>query len=487
MILNEDEKIISNLILQYSGLDFREYSSLGLQANIRKRMSSKGIKSSSDYIQFLQYNEDKESEFKELLNDLTVQHSFFFRNKAHFSVLAEKILPEIISRNMFLDKKIRILCAGCASGEEAYSIAITLLENIPDPDNWDLDVLAVDISTKSLEKTKSGIYNRNSIREVGKICLNKYFVQIHDENELYQISKKVKSIVSIKYLNLLDKEYPTGFDIVFCRNVIIYFNIATTIMIINNFHRIINDEGFLFLGHSESLMGITNKFKLEDFKISMIYKKCSIKEINNQTTAEILSPCFMNNNDTDNVSAVIDAQMMINIQNDNKSRELFIRARSFFELKKYEKALELCFESLMINDSNYESQILIVDIYANTGRLDEAILECQRLILENPELTYAYFIQAILFSRKMDIPQAKKLFRKALYLDKTLSMANFNLAIIYQKEGDVKGAIKEYRNTLTLLKRFPKDDILEYSGGFKVGFVMENCIKNLTYLEEADG
>ncbi len=487
MMLNEDEKIISDLILQYCGLDFREHSSLNLQANIKERMSSKGIKSPYDYIQFLQYNKEKESEFIELLKDLTVQHTFFFRNKAHFSVLAEKILPETISNNLFYGKKIRILCAGCASGEEAYSIAITLFEKIPDPENWDLQVLAVDISTIALEKAKQGVYSRKSIREVDEKLLGKYFIPADGTKGLYQINDKVKAIVNIKYLNLLDEEYPTGFDIVFCRNVIIYFNFATSTRIIDNFYKIMNVNGFLFLGHSESLLGISNKFELEDFNTSMVYRKCSLIEIKNENPSEIPIPYQYDNLETNEIPPVAVTGMIANQENEKKSNELFIRARTCFEVKKYDEALNLCLESLKIDDKSQECQILVVDIYANTGRLDEAIFVCRKLLREDPDLIYGYFILAILFSRKKLFPEAKNYFKKVLYLDRTLCMANFNLAIIYQGEGDVKGAIKEYRNTITLLERFSKDDILEYSGGFKVGFVMENCMKNLTYLEEADG
>ena len=485
MLIEEDK--IQDYILQHSGLDLKENSLFPLKEVIEKRMDMRDCKSSDEYLQFLQFHQGKEKEFKELINELTIKHTFFFRNSAHFEVLEKKIIPEIISGKRYQSKKIRILSAGCATGEEAYSIAISLFESIPDPESWDLEVKAADISIDALEKVRKGVYNRNSIREVKSKWLKKYFIPLDDNNDKVRISEKIKKIVNIEYLNLIGNEYPAGFDIIFCRNVFIYFNRDTCNKVIDKFYKSINENGFLFLGHAESLLGISNKFKLEDYSLAMVYKKCSQKELKGQISVEILIPPVLEDVRSAELPAESEMPKLNTTQSIINPIELFIEARSYFEVKRYDKALKLCLETIKIDDDFEECRLLIVDIYANTGRLDEAIAECRKLLNKNPTFAFGHFVLAILFSKKGLSSEAKKQFNNALYLDDSICMAFFNLAVIYQREGDINSALREYRNTITLLKNYSDDDILEHSGGFKAGFIMESCIKSISVLGGRDG
>ena len=177
---------IKTHIADRCGLYFRDHDLRNLETGVSQRMMSRGFDSVHSYYLYLTTSEEKESEFRELLNLLTINHTYFFRNEPQFLALKDKVLPELIERKMGetferRDGKkplLRIWSAGCSTGEEPYTIAMVLMKTIPHPEDWDIEILATDASSEAMEKAKRGIYNENSMRLVEEPYRSKYFTKV---------------------------------------------------------------------------------------------------------------------------------------------------------------------------------------------------------------------------------------------------------------------------------------------------------------------
>jgi chemotaxis protein methyltransferase CheR len=206
-------------------------------------------------------------EFSMLIDTLSTNLTSFFRERQHFEFLEDKFLQALIERKRKSQKfKIRTWSAGCSSGEEPYSVAITLLDAVQGQGRWDIKVLATDISTSMIETAKKGIYDEQRIEPVSPIQKQKYLKVINLNGEkVYEVNRNLRDVIIFKYLNLME-EWPIrpqggGLDIIFCRNVMIYFDKPTQANLINRFWSILDSGGILFTGHSESLAGIQHKFR----------------------------------------------------------------------------------------------------------------------------------------------------------------------------------------------------------------------------------
>lgn len=266
---------IQNYILKRSGLYFEEYNLSSLRESVDKRMSQLKSRSYNSYYELLTNSPESSKEFTELLNLLTIKHTHFFRNKEQFQILAEKILPEIIkSRNISEKPVLRIWSAGCSTGEEPFSIAMIVYDVLSKNPGWDAEIVATDVSTQALVTAKKGVYPVRELDYVGKYFIDgfmKKYCLIQDDKII--ISPAIKKLVDFRYLNLIEEAYPLGFDVIFCRNVIIYFEEKTMTDILNRLYISLKDDGYFFTGGTETLYGISDKFEFLDFENALIYQK----------------------------------------------------------------------------------------------------------------------------------------------------------------------------------------------------------------------
>jgi len=211
--------------------------------------------------------EDKTGkEFSILIDSLSTNLTSFFRENQHFEFLQDTFLPSLLERKAKnRDFKIRAWSAGCSSGEEPYSIAITLLDSVEGQGRWDIKLLATDISTSMLEVAKMGVYDKQRVNPVSPLQRQKYLIHSKENNQsVFEAGKKLKDIIVFRYLNLM-QEWPinpsSGVDFIFCRNVMIYFDKQTQENLVNRYWNLLAPGGVLFTGHSESLTGIRHKYK----------------------------------------------------------------------------------------------------------------------------------------------------------------------------------------------------------------------------------
>lgn len=262
-------------IYDKTGIYFQDNKKYLLQNKLLKRIQFLKLNGYLDYLNYLITSPRAKEEMKYLFDAITINETFFFRNQPQLDALVLKIFPEIISVKKNLNQKtVRIWSAASSSGEEAYSVAMVINEFIlPKYPDIKFEILGTDISSKALETAIKGIYNEYSIRNMPMQFLKKYFKKI---DNLYEILPNIKSMVEFKFLNLNDEIAMMSiknFDIIFCANVLIYFDKNSKIKVINNLYKILNRPGYLFLGYSESMHGISEAFKIVSFPKTIGYKK----------------------------------------------------------------------------------------------------------------------------------------------------------------------------------------------------------------------
>ncbi len=268
-----DFEFIRDLIWDKSGIYFETTKRRYFLRRLQTRMKVLGCSSFKEYYHILQ-SDASGGELSELLNLLTTTETYFFRNAPQLQSFEEEILPELIKRKEQLDPRhLHLWSAGCSSGEEAYTIAMILLDTIPMIDQWKITIVGTDINTQVLEKARAGVYAKRSLRDTPQKYIDRYF---HIEDDHYRVCDRVKNMVTFRVGNLINQDDSSiiqNVDCVFCRNVLIYFNIESCRHVIQIFYENLARNGYLLLGHSESLYRISAIFTLVKLQHSLVYRK----------------------------------------------------------------------------------------------------------------------------------------------------------------------------------------------------------------------
>jgi len=265
---------LRDLIYKKTGLFFEEKKIYFVKKRVNKRMEEGGFNDFSTYYKFLLFDSNKEDELQKLIELLTTNETYFFREFEQLQSFAEHCLPEVCEKKeKNKDYNLRIWSAGCSTGEEPYTLSIILLEMLDNPYLWKKEIIATDIDTMALEKAKRGVYGYRSIKNVPEDYFAKYFVNNGDE---YRIKLTAKSIVKFAKINLYDDNEIRklkNFDFIFCRNVLIYFNDISRKKVVNYFYEALNPGGYIFLGHSESMSRISSAFRIKRKGGFIVYQK----------------------------------------------------------------------------------------------------------------------------------------------------------------------------------------------------------------------
>lgn len=253
---NEDFKFLVDLAKTRTGIVFSDHKRDLVYGRLARRLRSLGLKSFAQYRTILQGN-NGEDEVVAMVNAMTTNLTKFFRESHHFDILSKQVIePKIKST----DRRLRIWSAGCSSGEEPYSIAMTLHHAVPNLRSWDSKILATDIDTEMVKHAAAGIYDSSRMGQMPGDYLRRYFESV--ANTKISVNSDIRSLVTFKQLNLLDPWPMKGpFDVIFCRNVVIYFDKNTQRTLFNRFADLMKSDGLLFVGHSESLFQVTDRFR----------------------------------------------------------------------------------------------------------------------------------------------------------------------------------------------------------------------------------
>lgn len=257
---DDDFYKLREIIYNEAGIKLGDVKKILMQSRLIKRLRDLKLDNFTEYYEYLINNfEDEKINF---INSITTNKTDFFRENDHFEYMKSKILPDFEKKN---ERELRIWSAGCSTGEEPYTIAITLSEYFNGKVAPEFLILATDIDTQVLEKAQDGSYAADHLADVDPKYLKSYF--LHESNEkgdFYRVKDQLKKVIYFRRLNLLQDEYPMKkkFDIIFCRNVIIYFDRETQKKLFEKYHKYLKDDGYLLIGHSENITSITDKFTL---------------------------------------------------------------------------------------------------------------------------------------------------------------------------------------------------------------------------------
>jgi chemotaxis protein methyltransferase CheR len=273
-ISDKDFEQIRDFIYNICGMYFHTTKKYFLESRLTRRMEATGAKTYQDYYYLLKSPRGSE-ELKFLMDEITTNETYFFRNVPQLAALENKLLPEIVDlKNKMGFRKLRIWSAASSSGEEAYTMAMILLEKRPTLlKDWIIEIIGTDINETVIAQAKEGVYNAYSVRNIPEMYKRKY---IREENGKFILSPEVKKFVTFNKLNLYEDSkmiFMKSFDFIFCANVLIYFDTASKSKVVQHFYNNLQPYGYFFVGQSESLHGVNDKFKTVHFPGGFSYKK----------------------------------------------------------------------------------------------------------------------------------------------------------------------------------------------------------------------
>ncbi len=274
VLTDETFRELRDIIYKSSGIYYTDSKKYVLESRILKRIEALKLNSLYEYVSFIKSPSNK-GELKSLFDAITVNETYFFRAEQQFEALEKIVIPELIkSKGAATQPTFRIWSAACASGEEPYTIALIIIEKLkPIYPNIQFQILGSDISNNALEVAKTGIYREYSVRNMPEVYLKKYFIP---KDGLYQLKDEVKRLVRFSNINLIEQsqvQLVSNCDVIFCANVLIYFDIPAKQKVVSYLYDALNIGGVLFVGYSESLHGVTKAFKLIHLPKAIAYKK----------------------------------------------------------------------------------------------------------------------------------------------------------------------------------------------------------------------
>jgi len=273
-ISDKDFEQLRDFIYNLCGMYFHSTKKYFLESRLTRRMEATGAKTYQDYYLMLKSPRGSE-ELKFLMDEITTNETYFFRNVPQLAALETKLLPEIVeTKNKMGFRKLRIWSAASSSGEEAYTMAMILLEKRATLlKDWIIEIVGTDINETMISQAKEGVYNAYSVRNIPDVYKRKY---IKEDNGKFIISAEVKKFVTFNKLNLHEDSemiIMKSFDFIFCANVLIYFDTASKSKVVQHFYNNLQPYGYFFVGQSESLHGVNDKFKTVHFPGGFGYKK----------------------------------------------------------------------------------------------------------------------------------------------------------------------------------------------------------------------
>jgi len=273
-LTEEEFRLIRDLIYNHCGLFFDSDSKYLLDRRLFQRLAHHNLSGFREYYQFLKYDRKKEEEISDIMDLLTTNETYFFREAFQLRAFTDEILPELMQLKQ-RERTLRIWSAGCSTGEEPYTIAMLMLE-LDCFQGWRIEIVGSDISQRVVQHARKGVYGKSSFRATEERYLKRFFTETEGG---HRICDEVRERVTISQMNLFDANRLAllgKMDVIFCRNVIIYFDLASKKRVIESFHNSLRGGGYLLLGHSESLMNISTAFALKHLKNDMVYQKTSV-------------------------------------------------------------------------------------------------------------------------------------------------------------------------------------------------------------------
>ena len=471
--------------------------------NLDTRMNALGILDYDAYYSFIINNDAGRKEFEELLDLILIKETFFFRDERQLKTLLHHVLPELLERKR--SPEIKIWSAGCATGEEPYSIAMAIMENFF-PVGMNVSIFGTDISTAALKMAKEGVYSKGSMRAIDTWVLNKYFTQ---KDGRYCLIDQVQQRVRFNLLNLIEPYFPfekNSIDVVFCKNVIIYFRLETVKTIIRRLYDMLTEGGYLFLGHSESLWQISDDFKLEEVggvffyrkngkgAVMPLFDKPQQKEKLPEDITRKRFPCtkaapLQKRQKIDMDSVPVRRERRENVltrgSEQNKKKDIskwLIERVQLSGDADADGVLDTIEGVLSEEPGNVDAHLLAGRIYADMGLYDKALKKGLDVLKIDEFSGEAYALTGIIYYKIGDTEKAVIAFKKAIYLDEKPVLPHYYLGNLYKDSHLIDQAVKEYKNVIHIIDIHAGNGLLPIGEVFTGKQLKEICSRNIEML-----
>ncbi len=271
MISENDYKKLTDVIYRRAGIFIGDKRFNILKPKLEAYMNKQGYKTFREYFSAVRFDRTNEK-MQDLMNIITINETYFFRENYQFEILVNEVLYEL-DKIKPKNQPLRILCSPSATGEEPYSIALHLLNEAKLVETRDFEIMGIDIDNNVIRKAKAGVFSKRSVEFLPPHIKSEYFTQ---KGLSYEIADFLKDVIDFEVINVMDKEQMRGlgkFDVIFSRNMLIYFDDISRKQVATTFHSMLNPNGFVFLGHAESLNRIVSTFKTRKYGNNIIYQK----------------------------------------------------------------------------------------------------------------------------------------------------------------------------------------------------------------------
>lgn len=454
------------LIRERCGVTFKNDALHLLEASVSKRAAACGLNDHGEYLKTVSADEE---ELHRLIDLVTINETYFMREAQHFGVLCDTVMPEMLARK---SGKIRILSAGCSTGEEAYSILIALIEKYGMGIRSRVEIHGVDIDRNVVRTAKEGMYGNNSFRSEDP-ALMKYFERGKDRR--YALVPAIRAGVDFQVCNLLLQPYPENLqkmDIIFYRNVSIYFDRDIQRAIFQNLSGILNPEGYIFLSSTETYYHNIGILSLKEYDKVFLYKKGIEMGFDDRRKYKAPQPSLPARTEAAPPAVPVTPPAIVEKRKD--LRVAFDEALADAMQKKYESSVAKVDELLKLDPDFLKAYALKASLLINQQDMDGAREVCRQILARDEWNLEAYLLLGIAAKIKEEGDEALKMFKAALYIQPHCWLAHYYLADIYFSRQDAPGAHRAYGTALKLLEtRGVEDHGLTY---FPLSFPVEQLI-----------
>ncbi len=487
---------LAGYVAAHMGLHFPRERQKDLGRGISAAAREFNFKDAESCIRWLISAPLSKHQIEVLASHLTVGETYFYRDKAAFAFLEETIFPELIRSRCNGERRLRVWSAGCASGEEPYSIAILLSRMISAWKEWNPFILATDINPQSLQKASAGIYSNWSFRDCPSWLQTGCFKK-NDEGH-FGILPHLRRRVTFSYLNLAEDVYPSVYnntnamDVVICRNVLMYFTPERAKQVIDKLHRSLIDGGWLIISPSEASQELLSQFVAVPCGDTIVYRKAR------RAQTIPTSNAFPKFEDTEQSTLPSDTSLCKTIQEYRLPLEssaveavtapvIYVdysprtlpdpspkeQAQRLYMQGDYERAGAILLSALEKEPDDAEFLTLLARCRANQGSLTEAVEWCEKAIAIDRLNPASHFLRAMILQERGATEDAVQSFRSTLYLDQEFVPAHFALGSLARMQGKKVEAARHFQNALSLLSRYRPEEIVREFDGMTAGRLIE--------------
>ncbi len=476
-VVAEVGEACEQLIEACCGYRFGYVQQRNLHDAIRRRIGDTGCGDGAEYVRLLQSSPEPAGELGKLLSEFTNTETHFFRHIGRFELLRDQVLPSTTDRLRGRSDPIRILSAGCSSGEEVYSLIISMLEA---PELWSgrsFEVVGCDINQRALQQAARAAYGKWSLRFTPPDILERHFVCVDAETHQYRVAQSVREHATFKQVNLASDELfsdpeMAGFDVVFCCNVIIYLTEDFVTRVIDNLHQMLVPEGFLFMGYTEGLHARRADFEplwSDDYVAYQRLRPVAAGPTTSKAPAGRSGPARkavprpilpVLANPAAPVQR-LPSRPVVDLASEpepapaEQLEEQYLSALGHCRADRQDAGYQEVITLLEAQPFHCRGRLLKGYLLGSRGELEAATAECTKALDIDPVFAQAYLLRGMLLEQKGDWDNAIGEVKKALYLDPDLPLAHFVMGKLRRSAGDRRSARGEFASTIQVLRDRP--------------------------------